>query len=144
MESRDPVRKIWVVPRPDGAPGQPRLLVGTRFEEGGSALSPDGGWLAYESTESGRYEVYVQPYPGPAGWVQVSTDGGEGPLWAANGRELFYRNGDKLMAVPIEMKPSFKAGNPRVLFEGPYFLSGQDFDVSPDGGRYLSRVSFVR
>jgi Tol biopolymer transport system component len=124
---------LWVLPRPDGAPGEPRLLVGTRFSEGGSIFSPDGGWLAYESPESGRFEVYVQPYPGPGGRVQVSTDGGEGPIWAPNGRELFYRSGDKMMVVPIETKPSFKAGSPRELFEGRYLHTGQDYDVSPAG-----------
>jgi Tol biopolymer transport system component len=127
---------LWVLPRPDGAAGEPRLLVGTRFSEGGSTFSPDGGWLAYESPESGRYEVYVQPYPGPGGRVQVSTDGGEGPIWAPSGRELFYRSGDKMMVVPIEMKPSFKAGSPRVLFEGRYLQTGQDYDVSPAGDRF--------
>jgi Tol biopolymer transport system component len=127
---------LWVLPRSDGAPGEPRLLVATRFGAGGSAFSADGGWLAYESYESGRCEVYVQRYPGPGGRVQVSTDGGEGPVWAAGGRELFYRNGDKLMAVPIETNPSLEVGSPRVLFEGPYLLSGQDFDVSPSGDRF--------
>jgi hypothetical protein len=71
---------LWVLPRGDDAPGEPRPLVATRFAEGGSALSPDGRWLAYESFESGRYEVYVRPYPGAGGRVQVSTDGGEGPI----------------------------------------------------------------
>jgi Tol biopolymer transport system component len=127
---------LWVLPRPDGAAGEPRLLVGTRFSEGGSAFSPDGGWLAYESSESGRFEVYVQPYPGPGGRVQVSTDGGEGPIWAPSGRELFYRSGDKMMVVPIQVRPSFKAGSPRVLFEGRYLHTGQDYDVSPSGDRF--------
>ena len=57
-------------------------------------------------------------------------------VWAANGRELFYRNGDKMMVVPIEMKPSFTAGSPRVLFEGRYFFAGHDYDVSPAGDRF--------
>jgi hypothetical protein len=127
---------VWIVPRPEGAPGEPRPLVASRFGEGGSTFSPDGGWLSYESYESGRYEVYVQPHPGPGGRVQVSTQGGEGPIWAADGRELFYRNGDALLAVAIETKPALKAGSPRVLFEGPYLLSGQDFDVSPSGDRF--------
>jgi len=60
--------------------------------------------------------------------VQVSTDGGVNAVWAANGRELFYRNGDKMMVVPIEMKPSFTAGSPRVLFEGRYFFAGHDYN----------------
>src|SRR6185503_15452786 len=103
---------------------------------GSSAFSPDGQWLAYDSTESGRPEVYVQPYPGPGGRVQVSTEGGMRPVWAANGRELFYRNSEKMMAVPIEMKPSFKAGSPRVLFQGRYWSAGHDYDVNPAGDRF--------
>ena len=128
---------IWVLPRRDGAAGEPRLLVTTRFNDGGAAFSPDGGWLAYESPESGRLEVYVQPYPGPGGGgVQVSTDGGDTAVWAADGRKLFYRNGDKMMVVPIETDPSFKAGSPRVLFEGRYINTGHDYDVSPPGDRF--------
>ena len=127
---------IWLLPRPEGAPSQPRLLVSTRFSDGLSAFSPDGNWLAYESTESGRPELYVQPYPGPGGRVQVSTDGGGHPVWNANGRELFYRNGEKMMVVPIEMKPSFKAGSPRVLFQGRYWSAGHDYDISPAGDRF--------
>jgi len=127
---------IWLLPRPEGAPSQPRPLVATKFNDSSTAFSPDGGWLAYESTESGRPEVYVQPYPGPGGRVQVSTEGGGHPVWAANGRELFYRNGEKMMAVPIEMKRSFKAGNPRALFQGRYWSAGHDYDISPAGDRF--------
>jgi Tol biopolymer transport system component len=127
---------IWVWPRSDDGSGPPRLLVASRFSDGGSVFSPDGGGLAYESPESGRYEVYVQPYPGPGGRVQVSTDGGETAVWAADGRELFYRRGDEMMVVPIETKPSLKVGSPRVLFEGRYVKTGQEFDVSPSGDRF--------
>ena len=103
-------------------------------------FSPDGRWLAYVSDESGRYEVYVQPYPGPGGKWQISTGGGKEPLWARDGRELFYRNGEQMMAVEITTEPTFSAGTPRLLFEGTY-LSGTVFlayyDVSPDGQRFL-------
>src|ERR1019366_755361 len=68
----------------------------TPFNEVGW-FSPDGRWMAYMSNESGRSEVYVQPYPGPGGKWQISTDGGMDPRWSANGRELTYRNGDKVM-----------------------------------------------
>ncbi len=110
----------------------------TRFNEIAPRFSPDGHWLAYASDESGRYEVYVQPYPGPGGKWQVSTEGGREPVWARNG-ELFYRNGDKLMVVDTTTRPSFSAGNPKVLFEGRYatYQSIPDFDVTADGQRFL-------
>ena len=76
-----------------------------------------GGW-PNASDESGRNEIYVQPYPGFAGKWQISTEGGREPVWNPNGRELFYRSGDKMMAVEITTQPGFAAGKPRVLFEG--------------------------
>ena len=91
-----------------------------RFNESAPQFSPDGHWLAYVSDESGRYETYVQPYPGPGGKRQISTDGGTEPVWNRNGRELFYRSGNKMMAVDITTQPGFAAGKPRMLFEGPY------------------------
>jgi len=110
------------------------------FNESAPRFSPDGHWLAYISDESGQYEVYVQPYPGPGGKWQISTEGGTEPVWNPNGRELLYRSGDKMMAVEITMQPSFSAGKPKVLFEGPYVPTPATFpnyDVSPDGRRFL-------
>jgi len=69
-------------------------------------FSPDGRWLAYSSDESGRLDVYVQPYPGPGGKVQISTDGGTEPVWNRNGRELFFRSGNKMMAVDVATQPA--------------------------------------
>ena len=81
-------------------------------------LSPDGRWLAYVSDESGRYEVYVQSFPGGGGKRQVSTGGGIGPRWRGDGKELFYHAPDgKLMAVPVKSGASFEAGAPVALFE---------------------------
>jgi Tol biopolymer transport system component/predicted Ser/Thr protein kinase len=110
----------------------------SRFNEIGPRFSPDGRWLAYASDESGRYEVYVQPYPGPGGKWQISTEGGTEPVWARNG-ELFYRNGEKVMVVETNLRPSFSAGNPKVLFEGRYanYQSFPDYDVTADGQRFL-------
>ena len=113
-----------------------------RSQEGGARFSPDGRWLAYVSNESGRAEVYVQPYPGPGGKWQISIEGGTEPIWNRNGRELFYRSGTKMMAVETTTQPSFSAGKPRMLFEGQYFpavFPGMDltYDVSADGQRFL-------
>jgi hypothetical protein len=128
---------IWVL-RLSDRKAQPFLR--TRFNETAPRFSPDGRWLAYISDESGRFEIYVQPYPGPGGKWQISTEGGMEPVWNRNGRELFYRNGGKMMAVDIATQPGFAAGKPRMLFEGPYELPPipiANYDVSPDGQRFL-------
>jgi eukaryotic-like serine/threonine-protein kinase len=128
---------IWVV-RVGDRKAQPFLR--TPFNEGGARFSPDGRLLAYSSDESGRVEVYIQPYPGPGGKWQISTEGGTEPMWNPNGRELFYRNGDKMMSIEITTRPGFAAGTPKMLFEGPYELSPvptANYDVSSDGQGFL-------
>ena len=102
-------------------------------------FSPDGRLVAYTSIESGRLEVYVRPYPGPGGRQQVSTAGGNSPLWARSGRELFYLNGAKMMAVPMRGGPEPVGGPPVVLFEGAYDYVGQvaNFDVTRDGQAFI-------
>ena len=96
-------------------------------------FSPDGRWIAYMSSESGRDEVYVQPYPGPGGKWMISTGGGWYPKWARNGREIIFRNDDKLMSVAVETQPTFKAGTQRLLFEDGSYVGRNDYDVAPDG-----------
>jgi eukaryotic-like serine/threonine-protein kinase len=106
----------------------------------GPVFSPDGRWLAYMSNESGRAEVYVTYYPGPGSKWQISTDGGSEPVWNHNGRELFYRTANKMMAVDVTTQPAFSAGKPSVLFEDHYVLgasSPANYDVSADGQRFL-------
>jgi hypothetical protein len=130
-------RDIWVLRLGDHK-AQPFLK--TPFDESVPRFSPDGRWLAYISNESGRFEIYVQPYPGPGGKWQISTEGGTEPVWNSNGRELFYRGGDKMMAVEITTQPSFVAGTPRMLFAGQYQptpATTPNYDVSPDGQRFL-------
>jgi len=128
---------IWVL-RLSDRKAQPFLR--TPFNESSPRFSPDGRWLAYISDESGRYEVYVQPYPGPGGKWQISTEGGTEPTWNPNGRELFFRNGDKMMTVNIAAQSGFSASKPRMLFEGPYVPSpatATNYSISPDGQRFL-------
>ncbi len=134
---------IWILRLggPSAGSGESRKaepFLTTRFNEIAPHFSPDGRWLAYASDESGRYEVYVQPYPGPGGKWQISTEGGTEPVWAHNG-ELFYRNGEKMMVVETTTRPSFSAGNPKALFEGRYanYQSLPDYDVTGDGQRFL-------
>ena len=99
-------------------------------------FSPDGRWPAYISNESRRTEVYVRPYLGPGGKWQISTEGGTQPVWSRDGRELFYRNGKKMMVVDISTRTAFSTGKPKMLFEmetpAPYGAYS-DYDVSPDG-----------
>jgi serine/threonine-protein kinase len=121
-------------------------LIETRFDEAGGVVSPDGRWLAYESNSSGTYEIYVRPFPAVDGGLwQVSTAGGAQPLWARNGRELFYVAPDgALMAVVVETRGSiWEAGAPSRLLEGRYFfrsgegVSTRQYDVAADGQRFL-------
>jgi hypothetical protein len=128
---------IWVQPLDGEREAQPFLQ--TPFMELVARFSPDGHWLAYVSDESGRAEVYVMPYPGPGGKRQISTEGGFGPVWARNGRELFYRNGDQMMVVDITTEDGFTAGNPRLLFEGSFrpMMLTANYDVSLDGERFV-------
>jgi serine/threonine-protein kinase len=124
-----------------GGDGKPEPVLQTSFNEEGAQISPDGHWMAYDSDESGRTEVYVRPYPDVnKGRWQVSTGGGSKPLWNPNGRELFYYlEPGTLMSAPVESGTMFKAGTPQVIFQGQYFKggSGRQYSVSPDGRRFL-------
>jgi serine/threonine protein kinase/Tol biopolymer transport system component len=112
---------------------KPRPFVQTQaFEEGG-VFSPDGKWLAYVSNASGQAEVYVEPFPGPGGKIQVSTNGGNKPRWTAEGRELIFGSGNAVMAVPITLSPSISLGTPVRLFEGSF----STWDVSSDGKQFV-------
>ena len=128
---------IWMLPL-EGE-GEPEPFLQTPFSETGPVFSPDGHWLAYRSNESGRQEIYVQPVPITGAKWQISTEGGEEAVWAHSGEELFYRSGDKMMAVEITTEPTFTHGTPQLLFEGQYFSYGPRaaYDVAPDGQRFL-------
>jgi serine/threonine-protein kinase len=103
-------------------------------------FSPDGRWFAYDSTESGKSEVYVRRYPGADQRTKVSVGGGHDAVWSADRRELFYRNDDRFYSVPVTLSPTFSVGAPRLLFTGPYLdagYGGRSYDVSRDGQRFL-------
>ncbi len=106
---------------------------------GEPAFSPDGRYVAYVSMESGRFEIFVQSFPGPAGKWQISTEGGEDPVWSRNGKEIFYvASGSRLMSVPVTAGETFQAGNPQLLFEARFKgANGQQYDVSADGQKIL-------
>ncbi len=132
---------IWILSMDGSGSAEPFLQ--ESFKEFHPAFSPDGRWLAYTSDESGRYEVYVRPYPGPGSRIQISTSGGWGPAWSGDGRELFYRSvpsRKKMLAVEIEVSgSSLKPGKPAFLFEGKYMSMNpiRSYDVAPDGQRFL-------
>jgi serine/threonine-protein kinase len=105
-----------------------------------ASFSPDGRWVAYISNISGRNEVYVRPYPGPGAALQVSTSGGEEPVWARQGHELFFRNGDAMMSVDLRSAGDrLIAGPAKPLFSGRYATGGvrTAYDVSADGQTFL-------
>ena len=115
-------------------------LLYDQFTEQHAAISPSGHWIAYESNESGRYEIYVRPFPNvEEGKWQISSSGGEDPVWAPQGQELFYRNSQALMVVGIKTEPTFTAGRPAVLFTGDYqrISHNRQYDVTLDGQRFL-------
>ena len=106
--------------------------------EWGLTFSPDGRLMAYTSDESGRYDVYVQPYPPTGPKFQISTGGGEEPHWSPRGDELFYRNGNEWMRAVVTTEPELEISRPQLLFQGNYLnVPGPSYDVSPDGERFL-------
>jgi serine/threonine-protein kinase len=118
-------------------------LVQTTFNELNGEISPDGRWMAYQSNESGKDEIYVRPFPdADRGRWQVSAGGGTRPLWARSGKELFYVGpSGAVMSASVEGGSTFRASNPTRLFEGHYLMSAaigsRTYDVSPDGRRFL-------
>jgi hypothetical protein len=126
----------------------PRPLDTAGYAQGSPKFSPDGRWLAYCSAESGKPQVYVQAFPGPGAKIQVSSDGGTDPVWKRDGGELFYRSGEKMMSVPIDVGTTAVSGRPRELWTGRYShgmstscgspgATSSNFDVTPDGNRFL-------
>ena len=120
----------------------PPFLV-TPFDEHSPRLSPDGKWLAYVSNESGRSDVYVQPFPGPGPKWLVSTDGGTNPVWAKSGGELFFRRARQMMLVSVVLREEFFSSRPQRLFDLPFDARDNQatFDASPEGTWFLTSGS---
>ena len=134
---------FYAAPDPDSTP---IVFVDTPFMEDTPSLSPDGRWLAYQSNESGQNEVYVRPFPGPGGRSQVSVNGGTGPVWAHNGREIFYVAADNSWVVAtVRSDPDFAVESRERFASAEGFADSrvtQQFDLSPDDQRLLAlRVS---
>ncbi len=120
-----------------------KSLLQEKSNENYPQISPGGQWMAYQSDRSGRYEIYVCSFPDVnKGKYQVTTGGGDSPLWSPDGKELFYRNGDSYMAVDVETEPPLKYGKPEVLFKGAYSSNSNPhnytfWDISPIDKRFL-------
>src|SRR5437870_6806636 len=151
FRSNDPKTSyhLWVLPM--SGDKKPFPFLKTPFEEGDGQFSPDGKWIGYQSNESGRFEIYVQPFPGPGEKFQVSNNGGAQPRWNKNGKEIFYVSLDsKMMATPVKLSPdgqSMETGTPAALFPvriagGPVSgVNKQQYAVSSDGQRFLVNLA---
>jgi len=138
VRSADTSWDIWALPM-DGS-GEPFPVLQSDFAEVRASFSPDGRWMAFESNESGDWEVYVIQFPGPGGKWQVSTNGGREPQWSADGREIFYLDAtETLVTVPVSTGANFKAGLPETLFDAGLFpvLARRRYLVTDDGERFL-------
>jgi serine/threonine protein kinase len=114
--------------------GKTRRWLQTPFAESDGRFSPDGHWLAYTSDQTGSVEVWVRPFPGPGAPVRVSPDGGRDAVWSRDGKELFYRNGLKILSARVVPDVTFRVEAPQALFEGGFDPgSERGYDVAPDG-----------
>jgi serine/threonine protein kinase/Tol biopolymer transport system component len=131
--------RIWLYS--PGSADPPRLFINSAVNEDGARFSPNGRWVAYASEESGRFEVYVQPFAGSGGKWQISRDGGSQPVWTRNGKELFFYGNGKMMSVDVNTDGEFSAGNPNTLFEANFDFRGSyvpAYDVTPDGKKFIA------
>ena len=126
---------LWHLPLKGSA--QPEQMFPSVARVFDARFSPDGRWIASNSAQSGRAQIYLQAFPGPGERVQVSTDGGREPVWAPDGTQLYFRNGTKFMAVDVRTRPALVVGKPRLLFEGNFVLSHHDYGILPDGRHFI-------
>ena len=119
--------------------GEPEPFVATESREVEARFSPDGNWIVFTSNRSGRNEVYAARFPGGGRLEPISRNGGQNPVWAPDGKELFYRNSDRMMVVSIQTEPSFKPGDPSPLFAGNFYDQDHwpSYDIAPDGERFV-------
>jgi hypothetical protein len=130
---------ILTLPREKGSPPAPHLQTGRNEGTRGVALSRDGHWLAYTFDGTAREEIWVGAYPALSEPIPISPNGGADPVWAKNGRELYYLEGRTMMAVPVQTSPAFRFERPAKLFESPSGLAvfpNVSYDVA-ENGRFL-------
>jgi Tol biopolymer transport system component len=126
---------IWLLPL--SGERRPEPFLNGRGSEMSAAYSPNGKWVAYQSDETGRFEIYVRRFPDDGVLRAVSTGGGDHPIWNPTGKELFYSSGERMMAVAVETGDELVLGRPKVLFERRRTAS-EPFAVTPDGQRFLA------
>ena len=134
---------IWVVPFEAGSP--PTLdtsaatpVRDTEAHEPFPVLSPDGNWIAYSSNETGRWEIFLAPFPSMEGPRQISTTGGEEARWNPDGTEVIYRWGSQWYSVPVTLEPEPEYGDSTLLFEGPFInVAWYSWAMTPDAQRFL-------
>ncbi len=135
----DGTADVWYVASdPDSTPV---AFLETDYLEYSPSISPDGRWLAYQSDESGQFEVYVRPFPGPGGQSQVSVSGGRNAVWARSGREISYISSDlSLTVATVRTDPTFAVESREQLTSWPYFLQDniRHYDLAPDDQRFLA------
>jgi len=139
-EHRDPITETDIMLLSLEGEHISRPFLQTPATETSPAFSPDGRWIAYVSNKSGRYEIYVRPYPGPGTAERISINGGAEPAWAPDGSEIYYRQGNKMMAVSFRTGRGIQLGNKRKLFDGSFgnaLPNERTYDISPDGKHFL-------
>ena len=130
-------RDIWIYTTKDSTATP---FINSPDNDHSPAISPDGRWIAYTSSKTGREEIYITPYPGPGPHELVSKEGGVGAIWSPDGHELFYREGSKMMAVSVKTEPTLYLGTPEVKFEGQYYYHNgwiPYYDIHPEGDKFL-------
>ena len=133
---------LWYLEKSDdGSSYEEVLFLQSRFNERTAKFSPDGRYVAYSADESGEFEIYIRRFPDAGGLRRVSVNGGSQPRWRADGEELFYVEGDTLIAVPVSTSPELKVGRPEALFSSPGLMLRLDnvlgYDVTSDGQRFV-------
>jgi serine/threonine-protein kinase len=129
--------------------GEPEPLDGSSTGDWSASLSPDGRFLAYDNRSAARQapheEIYVRPFPESGRRWPISTQGGSDPVWSSDGREIFYREAHRLMAVTVRTSPEMEFSDPVPLFEGDYIFDNpsRPWDVSPDGQRFAVNRSYL-
>jgi serine/threonine-protein kinase len=128
---------VWLLSFDEDPPRAEPLLQGP-YDESGALISPDGRWLAYNSDETGTPQVWVQPYPAMDRKWPVSIDGGGLSVWHPKGDSIFFFDFEgRLMEARVHTQPTFSVERPRVVLEWPWVHFGMQFDISPDGERFL-------
>ena len=128
---------VWFI-TPESS--EPKVFLANPWDEWGGRLSPDGGWIAYSSDESGESKIYVADFPAHTARLQISTNPGLGkePAWSASGDEVYFSGGGRFFSVRVRTEGGLSADPPQFLFEGSYAtVGGYDFDVAPDGRFFL-------